>query len=102
MNSCNFFGKVTDGPNLSTDHNGASSVTFELELEDFRRGSDGEKRRILTYITLEAWDTAAITIDKHASIGTLMSVEASVRSEDMEDWVYNYYRVNKFKILNNA
>lgn len=102
MNVCNFLGKVTDGPHLSASDNGTPVVNFELELEEFRRGSGGEKHRILTYVSLEAWDTAAITIDKHAEIGTLLSVEASVRSEDMEDFVYNYYRVNKFKILCNV
>ena len=99
MNTCNFFGKVTAGPYLSTSENGTPVVTLELELEDFRRGTGGEKHRMLTYVMLEAWDTAAITIDKHASHNCLMSVESSARSEDASDHTYTYFRVNKFKIL---
>lgn len=99
MNSCNFFGKVTSGPDLSTSDNGTPVVTFELELEDFRRGTGGEKHRMLTYIMFEAWDTAAITIDKHASENCLMSIESSARSEDTPDHTDTYFRVNKFKIL---
>ncbi len=99
MNKCHFLGQISDDPEMSFE-NGASVVRFTLEIEEYRRGKDGEKIRSFTYLDFEAWDTAANAIDKHAFAGCLMAVESIARNppepHDEEDVIF---RVTSFKIL---
>jgi len=97
MNKCIFLGRLTSPPEVYIDEdNNTPVVNFELEIEEFRRDNKGEKRRILTYLYFQAWDTAALTIEKWAKDGCLMSIESSARIDDD----YNtYFRVTNFKIL---
>ncbi len=99
MNKCHFLGKVADDPDVSLE-NGVSVVRFTLEIEEDRRGKDGEKIRSFTYLDFEAWDTAAQAIEKYSYDGCMMAVEAIARNDaesENEDGVI--FRVTSFKIL---
>tara|TARA_R110002167_G_scaffold255783_2_gene462170 strand:+ start:19590 stop:19919 length:330 start_codon:yes stop_codon:yes gene_type:complete len=106
MNNCSFLGMVTGDIRLN-EENGVSVVNFGLEIEEFRRSSGGEKKRVLTYVDLEAWDSAALAINKYANSGTLMAVESVARNdpntptccEDNDIGTLTYFRVTSFKIL---
>jgi single-stranded DNA-binding protein len=96
MNKCHFLGKVTEDPEVYLE-NGVPVVNFEIELEEFRKDGNGEKRRSVTYIGLEAWHTAATTIEKYAPSGSIVAIEGVARNTDCGD---TYFRVTNFKILN--
>jgi single-stranded DNA-binding protein len=93
-------------PELS-EENGVPFVNFELEIEDFRKGSGGEKVRNATYLSFEAWDSAALAIKKYSQEGDLIAVESIARNhtftdnpDDPEDqYLETYFRVTNFKIL---
>ena len=96
-------GKLTETPQAYKDEEtGATAIVFEVEIEEFRRDTKGEKRRTATYLNFEAWDTAALAIEKFAAKGSLISIESSARNvenEDDPDFLDTYFRVNSFKIL---
>lgn len=94
LNRCHFLGKVSHVPCLSTE-NGASVVRFVLEIEEYRRDKNGEKKRSVTYLDFEAWDSAALAIEKYAFEGCLMAVESIARKLHGEV----LFRVTNFKIL---
>ena len=105
MNKCHFLGKVVYDPQLETDNN-VSVVHFDLEIEEFRKDSNGEKIRMATYLAFEAWDTAAQAIHRHAKEGSLMAVESVARNytyndsdNPEEEILETYFRVTNFKIL---
>tara|TARA_R110000824_G_scaffold165713_4_gene342294 strand:- start:115 stop:444 length:330 start_codon:yes stop_codon:yes gene_type:complete len=106
MNNCSFLGMVTGDIDLN-EENGVSVVNFGLEIEEFRRSPSGEKKRVLTYVDLEAWDSAALAIHKYSSTGTLMAIESVARNdpnaptccEDNDIGTLTYFRVTSFKIL---
>lgn len=101
MNKCHFLGKLTHDPELE-EENGVPFVIFELEIEEFRKGTNGEKVRTATYLNFEAWDSAALAIQKYSEEGTLMAVESiarNVQDEENEDYLDTYFRVTNFKIL---
>jgi len=99
MNKCHFLGKLTDDPEMFFE-NGASVIRFTLEMEEHRRGKEREKIKSFTYLDFEAWDTAAVAIEKYAFEGSLMAVESIARNgsdaQDPEDVIF---RVTSFKIL---
>ncbi len=101
LNKCHFLGKLT---HVETEiENGVPVCTFELEIEEFRKGKGSEgKIRDLTYLTFEAWDSAAIAIEKYSEVGCLLAIEAVARNthyEDSEQYLDTYFRVTSFKIL---
>tara|TARA_Y100000385_G_C12706322_1_gene472691 strand:+ start:196 stop:489 length:294 start_codon:yes stop_codon:yes gene_type:complete len=97
MNKCIFLGRLTAPPEVYIDENNNTPVIdFELEIEEFRRDSRGDKRRDLTYLFFQAWDTAALTIEKWAKKDSLMSIESNARTDDEGN---TYFRVTNFKIL---
>lgn len=105
MNKCHFLGKITFNPELN-EENGVPFVNFELEIEDFRKGSNGEKVRNATYLAFEAWDSAALAIKKYAVKDDLIAIESIARNsvfdnvENPEDqYLETYFRVTNFKIL---
>ena len=102
MNKCIFLGKLTHQPAVEIDQDtGTPVLVFELEIEEFRRDKVGNKKKTLTLLQFEAWDTAALTIEKYACEGDLMSVESSARSSyvDGQEYDFTYFRVTSFKIL---
>tara|TARA_Y100001938_G_scaffold148665_1_gene233046 strand:+ start:1025 stop:1312 length:288 start_codon:yes stop_codon:yes gene_type:complete len=94
VNKCHFLGKVSHPPQLHSE-NGTSVVRFTLEVEEYRRDKSGEKKRSVTYLDFEAWDSAAMAIEKYAFDGSLMAVECIARRP--EEFVV--FRVTNFKIL---
>lgn len=105
MNNCSFLGVVVGDIHLSQE-NGVSVVNFELEIEEFRRSSGGDKKRVVTYVELEAWDSAALAIQRYAERGALMAIESVARNDDArqmegcgEEPLTTYFRVTSFKIL---
>lgn len=103
MNRCHFLGKLTHNVEIETE-NGVPYCIFELEVEEFRRGKseDGGKIRDVTYLNFEAWDSAALAIEKYAEEGVLLAVESvarNVQDEDSEEYLDTYFRVTSFKIL---
>ncbi|MAR66655.1 MAG: hypothetical protein CL833_05315 [Crocinitomicaceae bacterium] len=98
LNNCQFLGKLTHPPETETE-NGVVVLRFELEIEEFRRDKSGEKKRSLVFLEFEAWDTAALAIEKYAEEDSLMLVESSARNFQNAEIVETYFRVNSFKIL---
>ena len=99
MNKCHFLGKISGDSDVCIE-NGATVVRFTLEVEEHRRGKDGDKIRSFTYLDFEAWDTAAQAIDKHTHDGCMMAVEAIARNDtESQDQDYVIFRVTSFKIL---
>ncbi len=107
MNKCMFLGKISHGPELISDgRNGAACVNFELEIEEFRKDSNGEKVKNMTYLAFEAWDSAALAIEKYAKTGSMMAVESAARNDSTfqdeecgEEPLSTYFRVSSFKII---
>ncbi len=98
VNRCHFLGKLTHTPQSETE-NGTPVLRFELEVEEFRKDKNGDKKRSLIFLEFEAWDTAALAIEKYADEGSLMLIESSARNENGEEDLQVYFRVNSFKIL---
>ena len=107
VNKCHFLGKITYNPEIHHKE-GVPVVLFELEVEEFRKDSNGEKIRTATYLNCEAWDSAALAISKYAECGSLMAVEAIARNSLFtldgvaEDILETYFRVTNFKILHKS
>ena len=100
MNKCHFLGRLS-GPLEAYTENGVLAVRFTLEIEEYRKGKDGEKIRSFTYLLFEAWDSAANAIEKYTFEDCTMAVESIARNDitsDNEDDVV--FRVTNFKILN--
>ena len=97
MNNCCFTGYLVENPR--------TSVVGEVVLAEFtvvvynyrRTKSTGEKSRIPTYLNCEAWHTGAETIERFATEGTKITINASAknRSKDDESVVF---RINEFDI----
>lgn len=103
MNKCHFLGKLTHPPETEMENN-VPVCYFELEIEEFRKGKhpDSAKIRELTYLNFEAWDSAALAIEKYAEEGGLIAVESVARNiddPDEEHYLDCYFRVTSFKIL---
>ena len=94
MNVCVFTGCFTENPILEHE-NGVDVVEFVLIIYNYRKTKTGEKSRIPTYLTFEAWHTGAKTICNLAKKGTKITVHASARNveKDCDDIVF---RVNEF------
>ena len=99
MNKCHFLGRWAGDPEGSVE-NGVSVVRFTLEVEEHRKGRDGDKIKSFTYLDFEAWDTAAKAIEKYTRDKSMMAVEAIARNDtESEDQDYVIFRVTSFKIL---
>jgi len=80
---------------------GVKKVEFVLVVYIYRKTkSTGEKSRIPTFITCEAWHTGAETIHKIAKKGSKIHIHASAknRSKDNEEVIF---RVNEFDVANS-
>tara|TARA_R100000808_G_C2065021_1_gene94860 strand:- start:146 stop:463 length:318 start_codon:yes stop_codon:yes gene_type:complete len=94
MNICNFTGFLLEDPELSISSN-VSHLVFKLVTYTYRRSKNtGEKQRMPTVLTFEAWHTGAETIAKLAQKGTKMTVSASAKNGKGEADIL--FRVNEF------
>ena len=101
MNICCFTGYMAENPRV--DYVGSIlRAEFVLVLNGYRTSkSNGEKSKIQTYITCEAWHTGAEAIEKFAPKGTKMTVNATAKNIDKND-DFIIFRVNEFDICNNS
>jgi single-stranded DNA-binding protein len=97
MNNCCFTGYLVENPRTSVVDD-IVRAEFTIVVYTYRRTkSTGEKSRIPTYLRCEAWHTGAETIEKFATKGTKVSINASAKniSRDNDDVIF---RVNEFDI----
>lgn len=73
---------------------------FTLVVYNYRRAkSTGEKSRIPTYLQCEAWHTGAETIERFATKGSKMTIQASAKNKSKDDDRI-IFRINEFDICN--
>lgn len=101
MNNCFFTGYLVENPKSDFVGN-VLRVEFVMVSYTYRKTkSTGEKSRIPTYIMCEAWHTGAETIEKFATKGTKISVNASARNFSQEDDSI-IFRVNEFDLCQDT
>ena len=93
MNNCTFTGYLVDDPILD-DADCAPCCTVKMITYEYRKNKRGEKKKVPTTITLQAWASGAETIAKLGRKGTKMTVYASARNETSQSDVV--FRVNEF------
>jgi len=72
---------------------------FMMVVYTYRRTKSGEKNRIPTYLHCEAWHTGAETLEKYATKGTKITVNASAKNLSREDNSI-VFRINEFDLCN--
>ena len=96
MNNCTFTGYLLHDPQIETGEQdgGVSCCTFKMVTYEYRKNKRGEKKKVPTTITLQAWASGAETIAKLGKKGTKMTVYASARNETQDGNVV--FRINEF------
>jgi single-stranded DNA-binding protein len=94
MNSCSITGYLTENPRVSIVDD-VVLAEFVMVTYSYRRTKSGEKSRIPTYIHCEAWHTGAETLEKYATKGTKLVINASAKNSnpDSDDIIF---RINEF------
>lgn len=99
MNNCCFTGYLVENPHTRFVGNVLLAefciVTYTYRITK----STKEKSRIPTYIYCEAWHTGAETIEKLATKGTKITINASAKNISKDDDSI-IFRVNEFDICN--
>tara|TARA_B110000495_G_C22832424_1_gene485643 strand:- start:386 stop:691 length:306 start_codon:yes stop_codon:yes gene_type:complete len=97
MNKCHFLGKIQNIDFRESDERigNASVISFTLEVEEIRKSTKGKKVKDYNYLDMEAWDSAAETLNSYTSNGGLVAVEAIARGDGETTW----FRVTNFRIL---
>tara|TARA_R110002020_G_scaffold301752_2_gene517169 strand:- start:10599 stop:10910 length:312 start_codon:yes stop_codon:yes gene_type:complete len=98
MNRCHFLGKLIDDPFLTSSYS-TDLVNFTLEVEEYRRDKEGNKKRRTDLLNFEAWDSAAKTIHKYAGKYDFLVVEAIARNPNHQNSEHVVFRVTNFKIF---
>lgn len=97
MNNCCFTGYLTEDPYISIVDD-IVLAEFTVVVYTYRRTkSTGEKSRIPTFLKCEAWHTGAETLEKFATKGTKISINASAKniSKDNKGIIF---RINEFDL----
>lgn len=97
MNNCCFTGYLTENPHVSVVDD-IVLAEFTIVVYTYRRTkSTGEKSRIPTFLRCEAWHTGAETLEKFATKGTKITVNASAKniSKDNKGIIF---RINEFDL----
>lgn len=94
MNLCSFTGYLTENPRSELVGD-VLRVEFVMVIYTYRTTRNGEKNRIPTYLTFEAWHTGAETLEKFATRGTKLSVHASAKNPSKENRS-TLFRINEF------
>lgn len=94
MNTCSFTGYLVENPRVSMVGD-VVMAQFTMVIYTYRKTKTGEKNRIPTYIECEAWHTGAETLEKYATKGTKLVVNASAKNvtKDSSDIIF---RINEF------
>ena len=99
MNNCCLTGYLVENPR-TTMVGDIVLAEFTLVVYNYRRAkSTGEKSRIPTYLQCEAWHTGAETIERFATKGSKMTIQASVKNRSKDDDKI-VFRINEFDICN--
>jgi single-strand DNA-binding protein len=104
VNLCFFAGNLTRDPELKSTPSGKKVVNFSIAVNrEFKRG-DGTKDKEVSYIELEAWDSAAQFVSDTLQKGDSVFVECSVKEDRWEDKdgkkrSKHRYRANNFQII---
>ena len=101
MNNCCFTGYLVENPRTSVVGN-VVLAEFTMVIYTYRKTkSTGEKSRIPTYINCEAWHTGAEIIERYATKGSKITIQATVKhkSQDDDDIIF---RINEFDICNQT
>lgn len=100
MNNCTFTGYLLHDPQIETGEldNGPSCCVFKMVTYEYRKSKNGDKKKVETTITLQAWSSGAETIVKLGREGTKMTVYASARNGGWETAATDdiIFRVNEF------
>jgi hypothetical protein len=107
MNKCTFLGRLNKQITtlFKNEQDEAPFINFYLDVESFRKGRGGKKKREYNTLEFEAWDTAALTIWEKLGASCTMLVECEARSDtgtmsSDEDRIY--FRVLSFKIFHTG
>lgn len=98
MNICSFTGYLVENPRISMVGD-IVRAEFVMVIYTYRKTKSGEKNRMPTYIHCEAWHTGAETLEKYASKGTKLVVNASAKNVSKEDSRI-IFRINEFDFCN--
>lgn len=98
MNICSFTGYLVENPRISMVGD-IVRAEFVMVIYTYRKTKSGEKNRMPTYINCEAWHTGAETLEKYATKGTKLVVNASAKNISREDSRV-IFRVNEFDFCN--
>lgn len=98
MNICSFTGYLVENPRISMVGD-IVRAEFIMVIYTYRKTKSGEKNRIPTYIHCEAWHTGAETLEKYATKGTKLVVNASAKNLSKEDSRV-IFRINEFDFCN--
>lgn len=98
MNTCSFTGYLVENPRISMDGD-IVKAEFIMVVYMYRKTKTGEKNRIPTYIRCEAWHTGAETLEKYATKGTKLVINASAKNYSKENSQI-IFRVNEFDFCN--
>lgn len=98
MNLCSFTGYLVENPRISIVDD-IVKAEFVMVTYTYRKTRTGEKNRIPTYINCEAWHTGAETLEKYATKGTKLVVNASAKNISKEDDGI-VFRINEFDFCN--
>lgn len=94
MNICSFTGYLVENPKISMVGD-VVLAEFTMVIYTYRKTKSGEKNRIPTYIQCEAWHTGAETIEKYATKGTKLVINASAKHPEKNSSEI-IFRVNEF------
>ena len=97
MNNCCFTGYLVENPQTSMMGN-VVLAEFTMVIYTYRKTkSTGEKSRIPTYINCEAWHTGAEIIERYATKGSKVTIQATVKHKSQDDDEI-IFRINEFDI----
>lgn len=94
MNVCSFTGYLIENPRVSVVDD-IVKAEFVMVVYTYRKTKSGEKNRIPTYISCEAWHTGAETLEKYATKGTKLVINASAKNISKDDSRV-IFRINEF------
>lgn len=75
-------GRMTRDPELRRTNSGAAVASFTLAINRKYNSADGQQA---DYIPCVVWNKVAENVDKYCSKGSLVGVEARLRSRDYEN-----------------
>ncbi len=96
MNTCSFTGYLVENPRISIVDE-IVKAEFMMVVYTYRKTKSGEKNRIPTYLFCEAWHTGAETLEKYATQGTKLTVNASAKNVSRDNKAV-VFRINEFDL----